>query len=484
VVTIGNVIDGTTVAAESDRTFPKVSPVDGSVLGHVAASTSVDVAHAVDAAKRAQIGWAARTAVERGDILFAVAAAMRQRRDDIARTVAAETGKSMKDARGETDAAIALAMFMAGEGRRLYGRSLTSAVPNKHTFTVRQPLGVAGLIVAANTPIANVAWKVFPALVCGNAAVLKAPEDAPDTASIFAAVAHEAGLPPGVLNVIHGFGPDAGEPIVEHPDVSVVSFTGSTAVGRRIAEVAGRRLARTSLELGGKNPLVVCDDADLANAVRWTTLSAFSNAGQRCASASRIIVFASVYHRFRDLLLTRTRALRVGPDDEDDFGPVINARQLDAMEAAVSRAAAEGARLLIGGRRLDDEAHAAGCYMAPTLLENVAPDADISTCELFGPIACLYQVRDFAEAVAMTNRTPYGLTAAIHTKSVDRALEFGRRALAGVVVVNGGTYGSEPHMPFGGFKASGNGSREPGVEALDVYSELKNICVMTDATQV
>lgn len=481
---LGNVIDGVVVPAVSGQSFPKISPVDGAVLCQVPASTDVDVACTVEVATRAQVAWAARTPVERGDMLFAVAAAMRQRRDDIARTVAVETGKSLKDARGETDGAIALAMFMAGEGRRLYGRSLTSGVPNKYSFTVRQPLGVAGLIVAANTPIANVAWKVFPALVCGNAAVLKAPEDAPGTAAIFSAIAHEAGLPPGVLNVIHGYGPEAGEPIVAHPDVAIVSFTGSTAVGRRIAEIAGRRLARTSLELGGKNPLVVCDDADLANAVRWTTLSAFSNAGQRCASASRIIVFASVYERFRDLLLARADTLRVGPGDDDDFGPVMNRRQLDAMQTAVSRAAADGARVLTGGHRLDDEAHAAGCYMAPTLIEDVSPEADISTRELFGPIACLYRVGDFAEAVALANRTPYGLTACIHTKSVDRALEFGQRVLAGVVVVNAGTYGSEPHMPFGGFKASGNGSREPGVEALDVYSELKNICVITDPSQV
>jgi aldehyde dehydrogenase (NAD+) len=382
----------------------------------------------------------------------------------------------MKDARGETDAAIEMGFFVAGEGRRFYGRTTTSAVPNKAALIVRQPLGVAGLIIAANTPIANVAWKAFPALLCGNTAVLKPAEDTPATAWAFARLLHHAGAPAGVFNVVHGFGDEAGAPLVDHPDVAVVSFTGSCDVGRHIAATAGRRLAKVCLELGGKNPLIVCDDADLAGAVQATIGSAFSNAGQRCAAGSRIIVFDAVYERFRDLLVEATGTLRVGPADEDDFGPVINQGQLDQMIAAVERARASGARILAGGCRMTGPAHAAGYFMEPTIVEAAARD-EISRTELFGPITCLYRVRDFEEAVALANDSPYGLTASIHTASVHRAMTFLGRIQAGVAVVNGPTYGSEPHMPFGGLKQSGNGWREAGAEALDVYSDLKTVYV-------
>jgi alpha-ketoglutaric semialdehyde dehydrogenase len=251
-------------------------------------------------------------------------------------------------------------------------------------------------------------------------------------------------------------------------------------VGREIARIAGARLARVSLELGGKNPLVVCEDADLENAAKWTILSAFSNAGQRCAAGSRIIVFDAVYNRFRDMLIERTRRIKVGTGNDDDFGAVINAEQLDAILAVLERARQVGATVLTGGHRLVDSAHAAGYYLAPTIIENAAPDAEISVAELFGPVACLYRVPGFEEALRLANQSPYGLTACIHTGSVHRALEFTRRVQAGVAVVNAGTFGSEPHMPFGGVKFSGNGTREPGTEALDVYSNLKNIIMTFD----
>ncbi len=472
---IPNWIGGEQAAAAGGETFSKLSPHDGRELARVARSRAEDVERAVAAAKAAYESWSAVPPVQRGDILFRVAYAMRANREAIARVVALETGKSYANALGETDGATALALFMAGEGQRLYGRTTTSGTPHKYASTVRQPLGVAGLIIAANTPIANVAWKVFPALVCGNAAVLKAAEDTPISAWLFARIAAEAGLPAGVLNVINGFGEESGAPLVAHPDVPVISFTGSTEVGRQIAVVAGRRLARISLELGGKNPLIVCDDADLEQAVKWTLLSAFSNAGQRCASGSRIIVFDAVYDRFRDMLVERTQKLKVGPHDDDDFGPVINEEQLRCMLGALETAVARGARLLCGGTRLTGPDHANGFYMAPTLIEGAANDDELSHTELFGPITSLYRVRDFEEAIALANDSPYGLTACIHTASVHRALEFTRRIQSGVAVVNAGTFGSEPHMPFGGVKQSGNGSREPGTEALDIYSNLKDV---------
>jgi alpha-ketoglutaric semialdehyde dehydrogenase len=280
-----------------------------------------------------------------------------------------------------------------------------------------------------------------------------------------------------VLNIIHGYGEEAGTPLVEHEHVDVISFTGSTEVGRLIAIQAGRRLARVSLELGGKNPFVVCDDADLDNAVKWATLSAFSNAGQRCASGSRLIIFDSVYETFRTKLVERTQTLKIGPNDGDDFGPVINLQQLENMLQGVQRAREHGATILTGGHRLTDDAHKGGFYITPTLIENVDPGDEISTSELFGPIACLYRVKNFSEALALANDSPYGLTACIHTRSLDRAIEFSQKVQAGVAVVNAGTYGSEPHMPFGGVKQSSNGSREPGTEALDIYSNLKDVYI-------
>ena len=477
---VPNHIGGQRRAAVAGEWFDKLNPATGARLCEVARSRQADVEAAVAAALAAQPAWAETTPVRRGEILRDVANAMHARREDLARVVALETGKSMKDALGETGGAVALAHFYAGEGQRLYGRTATSGVAHRQAMTVREPLGVAGLIIAANTPVANVAWKLFPALICGNAAVLKAAEDTPATAWLVHEIAQDAGLPDGLYNVIQGLGAEAGAPLVADERVPVISFTGSTAVGREIAVVAGRRLAKVSLELGGKNPLVVCDDADLENALKWVLLSAFSNAGQRCAAGTRIIVFDAIYEQFRDRLVERTSRLRVGAADDDDFGPVINGRQLDNMLAALQHARERGARILIGGERLTDEAHRGGFFLAPTLVENVSPADDISTRELFGPIACLYRVNDFAAAIALANASPYGLTACIHTQNVHRALLFTRQVAAGVAMVNAGTFGSEPHMPFGGVKQSGNGSREPGTEALEIYSSLKDVYINLD----
>jgi aldehyde dehydrogenase (NAD+) len=350
-------------------------------------------------------------------------------------------------------------------------------VPNRTAVVTRQPLGVAGLIIAANTPIANVAWKVFPALICGNAAVLKASEDTPETALAFARLAAEAGLPAGLLNVVQGLGPEAGQPIVEDPRVALVSFTGSTAVGRMIARVAGERLAKVCLELGGKNPLVVCDDADLDAAAKTAALSAYSNAGQRCAAGSRIIVFDAVYDEFKAKLLEITDAQQLGPGDDDDLGPVINERQLENMLRHVREAKEKGATVLAGGHRVDRP----GYFMAPTLIENTR---ELDASELFGPITTLHRVSGFDEALELANATPYGLTAAIWTRSVHRGQEFVQRVRSGVAAVNGPTYGSEPHWPFGGEGDSGTGWREAGTEAIDVYSDLKTVHVTHDPAQV
>ena len=457
--TIGNFIGGREVGAASGGVFEKLDPATGEMRSLVARSGRADVEAAVAAAADAQPAWAQRTAVDRGLVLRRIAELLARDRERVAEIVAGETGKSPSEAGAETDGATEMGYFVAGEGRRLYGRTTTSAVPNRQAMTVRQPLGVAGLIIAANTPIANVAWKVFPALVCGNAAVLKASEDAPETALAFSRLAAEADLPAGVLNLVQGYGEEAGQPLVEHPGVAIVSFTGSAAVGRMIARLAGERLAKVCLELGGKNPLIVCDDGDLDRAAEAAALSAFSNAGQRCAAGSRIIVFDVVYEPFVELLLER-------------------------MLGAVERARAAGARVLAGGQRLDGPEPGGGFYMAPTLIENADLDSEISCTEVFGPIATLHRVPDFEAALAAANRSPYGLTAAIWTESVHRAQEFVARVASGIASVNGPTYGSEPHMPFGGLRNSGTGWREAGTEALDVYSDLKTVYVNHDPGRI
>lgn len=468
-------------APEGGLWLDKFNPHDGTLLSRPAASTAADVGRAIDAAEAALPAWSGLTPVRRGQLLAAIVAEMKRRAGDLADCIATETGKPPQDAAGEVGGAILQGEYFAGEGMRLYARSMTSGMPGKYTHSVRQPRGVAGLIVPANTPIANIAWKVFPALICGNTVVLKAAEDAPRIAYLFAQLARDAGLPAGALNVIHGLGRPAGAALVEDPRVKVVSFTGSTEVGRWIGETAGRRLARVSLELGGKNPFVVCDDADLDQAVHWASLSAFSNAGQRCAAASRIIVCAPIYEAFRTAFVAKARTLRLGVETGCDLGPVINARQHRAILAAISAAEAEGGTILCGGGQPADPALAGGYYVEPTVIEGLSLDAGLSCREIFGPVTTLYRAADLEDAMRIARATEYGLTAAIHTRSVDRAVWFAQAIPAGTVNVNIGTYGSEPHMPFGGFGASGNGTREPGAEALDVYSELKTISFLVRA---
>jgi acyl-CoA reductase-like NAD-dependent aldehyde dehydrogenase len=427
----------------------------------IAGDVQAQVADAVAVAGSAQPAWARVTAVERGRLVREIALALQARREEVVDVVVAENGKSPELARGEADAAIEMAFFVAGEGRRLYGRTTTASMANRTVLARRRPVGVAALIVSFNTPLPNYAWKVFPAVLCGNAAVLKPSEFTPQSAALFVAVCNEF-LPPGVLTLVQG-GAEPGAALVEHPGVDLVSFTGSAATGRWINERAGKRLAKVCLELGGKNALVVCDDADLARAVEWSLASAFSNAGQRCASASRLIVFDAVYDEFRERLVAGAR--------DYEAGPLISEESLERILRAI-----DGANVIAGGRRADQS----GAWLEPTILEDVDPEDDVSCAELFGPVTILYRVRDFAEAIAVANASPYGLTAAVHTASIHRAMRFADEVEAGVVVVNGGTHGSEPHMGFGGVKQSGTGWREAGVEALDVYSEWQYVNLIAD----
>jgi len=474
---IPNWIAGVEKASVNSKSFNKLNPADGKTLFQVARSGAEDVNLAVKSCLSAQPQWAAVPPVKRGLILHDIVRTMIDKKEEIAHFVHMETGKSMNEALGEVGGAIECGLFYASEGQRLYGRTTTSSVPNKFASTIRQPVGIAGLIIAANTPIANVAWKVFPALICGNAAILKAAEDTPATAWIFGKIALDAGLPSGVLNIIQGYGEESGMPLVQNEAVGVISFTGSTEVGRQIQLAAGKRLAKVSLELGGKNAFIVCDDATLQNAAEWVILSAFSNAGQRCASASRIIIFESIYDEFLKILISKTSELKIGNSNNDNFGPVINEKQLNNMLLAIQKAINEGGNILLGGERLNGEKYKNGFYLAPTLIDKVDPQAEISQSELFGPIACLYKSKDYKEALDIANNSPFGLTGCIYTANFDRANHFIQNLQAGVAVVNAGTFGSEPHMPFGGIKQSGNGTREPGTEAIDIYSELKDVYI-------
>ena len=459
----------------------RTAPGDGTELGEFPRSGAPEVDAAVSSARAAQRGWAARTAVERGNLIREACRLLELHGDELVAIVRAETGKPLADARGELAGAIEMGYFVAGEGRRLYGRTTTSAVPHKSVTQVRVPVGVAALIVASNTPLPNYAWKTFPALLCGNTAILKPSEDTPFSATRFVQLMHEAGVPGDVLHLVNGLGSEAGAALVE-ADVDLVSFTGSVGTGRAIAASTGGRLVKTCLELGGKNPLVVCDDADIAGAVGAAVRSAFSNAGQRCAAGSRIIVMDGVYDEFRDAFVDAANRLRVGADDDADIGPVVNERQLTKMLDAIAAAASRGGVVLCGGRRA--EVTGRGSFLAPTIIEDVSPDDAVSRHELFGPVCSMYRVPDYQTALELADDTEFGLTAAIWTSNVDRAAVFTNFVQVGMVVVNGPTFGSEPHMPFGGFRQSGNGFREAGTEALDVYSDWKTVSVIHDPGRV
>jgi aldehyde dehydrogenase (NAD+) len=409
---------------------------------------------------------------------------LREREREFGEIVQAETGKPWKNAVAEVGSSADLAIFMEGEGSRLYGKTLPSPIPNRTVQTIRQPIGICAAIMPFNSPLAGVAWKVFPALLCGNAVVVKSHELTPYTAVAFGRLLKDAGLPVGVYSAVQGFGPDAGAPLVQDDRVGVVSFTGSSATGKLIQKMVSERtvLAKVCLEMGGKNPFVVCDDADLEAAAELAAASAFIDAGQRCASGSRIIVFDRVYDAFRSAFLARVAKVRLGSGPDDECGPVISRASLDRLTAQVAGAVSRGATLVTGGRAA--ASLAPGYFLEPTVLEHVPPGDEVSQRELFGPVTCLYRASGFDEAIALANGTQYGLTGAIHTTNLHRAQEFITRYQGGLVSVNGATYGAGPHMPFGGVKNSGNGFREPGTEALDVYTELKTVVINHDARRV
>jgi alpha-ketoglutaric semialdehyde dehydrogenase len=468
----------------SNPSFEKRCPIDDRVLAHVERGDCVDVSRAVDAAQRASARWERLPAPRRGDVLARTAELLRAHENEFGEVVQLETGKPWKNAVAEVSSSADLAAFMASEGSRFYGRTMTSPIDNRGVQTIRQPIGICAGIMPFNSPLAGIAWKVFPALLCGNAIVVKSHELTPYTGIVLGRLLKAAGLPLGLYSAVQGYGPEIGAPMVQDLRVGVVSFTGSAPTGKLIQKMVSERgvLAKVCLELGGKNPLVVCDDADINAAAEHATASAFIDAGQRCAAGSRLIVFDSVYDTFRAALLSCVKRVKVGSGPQDECGPVISRANLDRLIRTVNAAVQRGARVVTGGAAV--EALAPGYYMQPTVLEDVAPDDEISQQELFGPVTCLYRVKDFDEALQLANSTTFGLTGAIHTSNVHRVQEFIARYRAGLVSINGPTYGAGPHMPFGGVKNSGNGFREPGTEALDVYTEWKTVVVNHDPSRV
>jgi acyl-CoA reductase-like NAD-dependent aldehyde dehydrogenase len=460
--------------------FDKRSPLDDRIVARVARGGEDEVRRAIDGAEQASESWGRLAAPRRGEVLGRIGDLLRARENDFATIVRIETGKPWKNAAAEVASSADLATFMEGEGSRFYGKTMTSPIANRSVQTLRTPIGICAAIMPFNSPLAGIAWKVFPALLCGNAVVVKSHEQTPYTAILFGQLLKDAGLPAGLYSVVQGFGGEVGTPLVQDSRIGLVSFTGSASTGKLIQRLVSERsvLAKVCLELGGKNPLVVCDDADLDLAAEHAVASAFIDAGQRCAAGSRIIVHDAVYKAFRTKFLKRVDAVKVGSGPQDDCGPVITGDDLQRLVSAVAGAQSRGATILCGGSRV--ASLAPGYYMMPTVLEGASPDDELSQQELFGPVTCLYRVATFDDAVKLANHSSYGLTGAIHTVNMHRIQEFIVRYRAGLVSINGPTYGAGPHMPFGGVKNSGNGFREPGTESLDVYTEWKTVVVNHD----
>jgi aldehyde dehydrogenase (NAD+) len=472
---LDNFIAGEWVEAESGERFESLVPATGESLASFPRSGAADVDRAVAAAKAAFEEWRLVPAPRRGEIVFRLAELLRARKEQITDLMTREMGKVKAEAGGDVQEAIDMSYYMAGEGRRMFGQTTPSELPDKFMMSVRMPVGVVGAITPWNFPIAIPSWKLCPALVCGNTVVLKPAEDTPYLAETFVELLAEAGVPPGVVNVVHGFGEEAGEALVRHPDVPVITFTGSRETGVAVTKAAADGLKHVHLELGGKNAIIVMDDADLELAVDGIVWSAFGTTGQRCTAASRVIVHEAVYGELQSRLVAAAERLRIGPgwEDSTDVGPLINRAALDKVAGYTEIGKDEGAKLLTGGEAVGGP----GLFYRPTVFADVEPGMRIAQEEIFGPTTALIPVRSFEEAVAAANSVRYGLSSSIFTRDVNRAFRAMRDLQAGITYVNAGTTGAEVHLPFGGTKDTGNGHREAGQAALDVFTEWKSIYV-------
>jgi acyl-CoA reductase-like NAD-dependent aldehyde dehydrogenase len=475
-----NFIDGRWLTARSAKTFENRNPADrDDLIGLFPASSAEDVDAAVRAAQKAFNAWRLIPAPKRGELLYRVGELLRKYKEEIARGMTREMGKVLKETRGDVQEGIDTAFYVAGEGRRLFGETTPAELPNKFAMSVRMPVGVCALITPWNFPMAIPTWKMFPALLCGNTVVLKPAEDTPHTATRLVEILTEAGIPPGVVNLLHGHGEEVGAALVRHPGVQLVSFTGSAAVGREIASACGQNLKRVSLELGGKNAQIVMEDADLELAVEGALWGAFGTTGQRCTATSRLIVHRDVAKPMTDALVARAEKINIGDglDDSVDMGPLINQPAREKVLRYIDIGRQEGARLLIGGGVHDAGACAKGYFFQPTIFDQVKPNMRIAQEEIFGPVLSIIEVKSFEEAVEVLNGTPYGLSSSIYTKDVGRAFQAMRDIEAGITYINGPTIGAEVHLPFGGVKDTGNGHREAGTTVYDIFTEWKSIYV-------
>ena len=476
-----NYIGGQWVASQSGEWFEDVNPADTrDVIGRFPVSGAEDVRAAVRAAAAAADRWRRLPAPRRAEILFRLGEILIRHKDRFAREMTREMGKVLKEAGGDVQEAIDCTYYTAGEGRRLHGFTTPAEMPDKFAMCVRQPVGVCGLITPWNFPMAIPSWKLIPALVCGNTVVIKPAEDTPLSTYNLVKACEEAGIPPGVVNLVTGYGETAGAALVEHPSVRLVSFTGSTEVGRVVAGACADRNAVCSLEMGGKNVIMVMEDADLDLAVEGAVWGAFGTSGQRCTASSRVVVHKKVYKKFTQMLVERAKGLRVGDglDQKTDVGPVINADALHRILGYIEVGQKEdGARLACGGRRLGAGAHANGYFVEPTVFADAAPGMRISQEEIFGPVTTVIPAGSLEEAVEIGNGVRYGLSASIYTADVNRAFRAMSEMYTGIFYVNSSTIGAEVHLPFGGTKATGNGHREAGTQVLDIFTEWKSIYV-------
>jgi aldehyde dehydrogenase (NAD+) len=461
------------------ETFESTSPATGEVLGTFPASGAEEIGRAVATARAAFEKWRLVPAPRRGEILYRFAQVLEREKAALTDLMTHEMGKVKAEAGGDVQEAIDMTYYMAGEGRRLWGQTTPSELPDKFNMSMRVPIGVVGAITPWNFPIAIPSWKIAPALICGNTVVLKPAEDTPLLADRFVELLDEAGLPEGVVTIVHGYGETAGEALVRHPDVPVITFTGSRETGVAVTKAAVDHLKHVHLELGGKNAIIVLEDADLDLAVEGIVWSAFGTSGQRCTAASRVITHEAIYDELQSRLVKRAEGMRLGPgwDDETDVGPVINRAAIEKIHSYTKIGREEGARLLTGGEIATDGDLGKGFFYRPTIFGDVEAGMRIAQEEIFGPTTALIKVGDFDEAIRVANGIRYGLSSAIFTRDVNKAFRAMRDLQTGITYINAGTTGAEVHLPFGGTKDTGNGHREAGQTALDVFTEWKSIYV-------
>ncbi len=474
-----NYIDGRWVEAASREAFEDLDPATGEVIATVARSSGPDVDRAVESARRALDAWRLYPAPKRGEILYRAGETMLRRKEELAREMTREMGKVIAEARGDVQEGIDMTYYIAGEGRRQFGDVVPAELPNKWAMSTRSPVGVVAAITPWNFPLAIPTWKIMPALILGNTVVFKPASYTPLLAVRLVEILEEAGLPKGVLNLVLGPGGDLGDHLVSHPGVDLISFTGSSDTGSHIGEIGGRLLKRVSCELGGKNAIVVLDDADVDLALDGIVWSAFGTSGQRCTAASRVIAHKGVAGDLIGKLVGRAKKLRLGSglDPTTDVGPVVSSSQLERVHSYIPVAEKEGATVAVGGHIPREGALAKGFFHEPTVLVDVKPNMRVAQEEIFGPVTAVIEVSGIDEAIRVLNSTKYGLSCSIYTRNVNNAFRFMRDAETGIVYVNAGTIGAEIQLPFGGMKATGNGHREAGRAALEVYSEWKSIYV-------